>query len=171
MTKRRPFFIAGLAAPATLFAAIAWSQVQASAAQPDSPSAPSYSDADLQLIYLASIQPDTPTTMDEAMASVGTLENAETDENGGCADGYFFWMRDSVTPLCQPLCGSDSDCGPDDGRCRILDIADKSIAPPMLLVDDMTPTAVEAIVGDPDRSPPATMVCDPFWDVDGPTAP
>jgi hypothetical protein len=89
--------------------------------------------------------------------------------NFGCADGFQFWMRDALTPLCQPLCGTDADCGKDDGRCRILDVSDKSMAPPMLLVDDMSADEVEAALTNPSSSPPPIEICDPFWDVVGAT--
>jgi hypothetical protein len=90
-------------------------------------------------------------------------------DNFGCPDDTAFWMRDSLTPLCEPRCTSDADCAPDDGRCRLLDLNDLSAAPPMLLVDDMSAEDVAAVLDDPSKSIPPLEICDPFFDVVGAT--
>jgi hypothetical protein len=80
--------------------------------------------------------------------------------NFGCPDGTAFWLRDPETPLCTPLCTSDADCGPGEGRCRLLDVGDKSLAPPLLLVDEMSADDVSRVVAN--SNPTAVPLCDPF---------
>ena len=95
--------------------------------------------------------------------------STDASDNFGCPPGTVFWMRDTLTPLCTPACSSDADCGPDDGRCRLLDVEDRSPAPPMLLVDDMAPEDVDAALNDPTKLAPPVTLCDPFFDIAGAT--
>ncbi|MBI1947217.1 MAG: hypothetical protein HYS27_16095 [Deltaproteobacteria bacterium] len=87
--------------------------------------------------------------------------------DGGCPEGTQVWLRDRITELCAPLCSGDQDCGPEDGRCRILDAADTSEAPPKVLIDDVPPDELDDWLAGTDPRNPPVMVCDPFWDVEG----
>ncbi len=102
----------------------------------------------------------------------GVVDEPSDDEvlaaaNYGCPEGTQFWQRDRITAMCALLCTSDADCGPDDGRCRVLDVADLSRAPAVILVDDTAPEEVEAVLADDTKPTPPVMVCDPFFDVEG----
>jgi hypothetical protein len=90
-------------------------------------------------------------------------------DNYGCPEGTQFWQRDSITPMCAALCSGDQDCGPDEGRCRILDVASRESAPEVLLVDDLTAEDVEYAQEPTVDETPVLMLCDPFWDIEGAT--
>jgi hypothetical protein len=100
------------------------------------------------------------------------VDEPSTDEqliadNYGCPEGTQFWQRDSITPMCAALCSGDQDCGPNEGRCRILDVASRESVPEVLLVDDLTAEDVEAAMEPTLEETPVVMLCDPFWDIEG----
>ena len=102
----------------------------------------------------------------------GAVVEPSSDEkliasNYGCPEGTRFWQRDRVTDLCATMCTSDKDCGPDDGRCRIVDARDPSKEPEMPLVDDLPPEEIPAWMDGTEPESPPMMVCDPFFDIKG----
>ena len=88
-------------------------------------------------------------------------------DNAGCPEGTQYWRRDRITELCAPLCTGDQDCGPEEGRCRLLDVEEQDDAAPIVLVDDTPAEELEAVELDESKQAPAVRVCDPFWDVEG----
>lgn len=87
----------------------------------------------------------------------------------GCPEGTQYWRRDRITELCAPVCTGDQDCGPEEGRCRLLDVEEQNDAAPIVLVDDTPAEELEAVEADETRQAPPIRVCDPFWDFDGAT--
>ena len=87
----------------------------------------------------------------------------------GCPEGTQYWRRDTITELCAPLCGSDLDCGPEDGRCRLLDVEEQDDAALIVLVDETPVEELEALELDETKQATPIRVCDPFWDVEGAT--
>lgn len=88
-------------------------------------------------------------------------------DSHGCPEGTQYWRRDRITELCAPLCTGDQDCGPEDGRCRLLDVEERDDAAPIVLVDDTPAEELEAVELDETKQAPPIRVCDPFWDVEG----
>jgi hypothetical protein len=87
--------------------------------------------------------------------------------NAGCPEGTQYWRRDRITELCAPLCAGDQDCGPEDGRCRLLDVEERDESAPIVLVDETPVEEIEAVELDGTKQAPPVRVCDPFWDVEG----
>ena len=87
----------------------------------------------------------------------------------GCPEGTQYWQRDRITELCAPLCTGDQDCGPEDGRCRLLDVEERDDAAPIVLVDETPVEEIEAVELGETRQAPPIRVCDPFWDIEGAT--
>lgn len=87
----------------------------------------------------------------------------------GCPEGTQYWQRDRITELCAPLCTGDQDCGPEDGRCRLLDVEERDDAAPIVLVDETPAEELEAVELDETRQAPPIRVCDPFFDIEGAT--
>lgn len=87
--------------------------------------------------------------------------------NYGCPDGTQFWQRDRVTDLCARLCTSDLDCGPEDGRCRVIDFGARAHDLEIALVDDLADEEIAAWMEPTDPLTPPMQLCDPFFDVEG----
>lgn len=102
-----------------------------------------------------------------APIDAAALDERAIADTYGCPEGTQFWQRDRITDLCATLCSSDNDCGPEDGRCRLLDIDDTSQDVPILLVDDLPADELEVLERDDTTQAPPIRVCDPFWDVEG----
>ena len=90
-------------------------------------------------------------------------------DTAGCPEGTQYWRRDRIMELCAPLCTGDHDCGPEDGRCRLLDVEEDAASAPIVLVDDTPSEELEAVKLDDATQAPPIRVCDPFWDVEGAT--
>ena len=75
--------------------------------------------------------------------------------------------EEAATDLCATECASDKDCGPDDGRCRIVDVNDPAKAAAMPLVDDLPPEEIAAWMKGTEASEPPMVVCDSFFEIDG----
>lgn len=88
-------------------------------------------------------------------------------DTAGCPEGTQYWRRDRITELCAPLCTGDQDCGPEDGRCRLLDVEERDDAASIVLVDETPVEEIEAVELDETKQAPPVRVCDPFWDVEG----
>jgi hypothetical protein len=87
----------------------------------------------------------------------------------GCPQGTQYWQRDRITELCAPVCTGDQDCGPEDGRCRLLDVEAGDDAAAIVLVDDTPAEELLAVELDETRQAPPIRVCDPFFDIEGAT--
>ena len=103
-----------------------------------------------------------------AWASHDEDDNQHAD-HAGCPAGTQYWRRDRVTELCATLCASDLDCGPEDGRCRILDVGDRGRSPEVPFVDDLPPDEIDAWMEGQDPLVTPVMLCDPFWEIEGAT--
>jgi hypothetical protein len=141
-----------------VIATVVGAQAQESPGAATSTTAPAAPDVvALQQAYTAHLAADQTA---QATAVPPPTDEELAASNFGCPDGTVFWLRDPETPICAPLCTSDSDCGPNEGRCRLLDVGNKSLAPPLLLVDDMSADEVTSVIAR--SNPPAVPVCDPL---------
>ena len=165
MPKAR--IVLGVVVAFSLLTVVVVARAQSSARAGEDPADP----VRLQQAYEAHLAANAAAQASSAASSLAaqTSDEAVFANNFGCADNFTFWMRDSITPLCQPRCASDADCTGDDGRCRILNVDDKSTAPPMLLVGDMSPDDIDAVMNNENATVQPIMLCDPFFDVVGAT--